>query len=93
LLLRRIPTANSRLASAARFHLIRKRPKGSDTFKHVPFWILALAVSAALVGLLIGLERCQSWHREIGEDADGLFADQSRSQHAGVSISADAAKH
>ena len=43
-----------------------------DQLAHMPFWLLALIVAAALVALLVALERSQPWRDEIGADADGL---------------------
>lgn len=40
----------------------------------VPFWMLALGSAAALVLVLVGLERWRPWRQEIGENADGLTA-------------------
>ena len=35
-----------------------------DQLAHVPFWALAIGIAAALVGVLVALERLQPWHEE-----------------------------
>jgi len=45
-----------------------------DQLLYVPFWPLALAVAAAIAGLLVALERYQRWTDEIGANVDGLPA-------------------
>lgn len=37
----------------------------------LPFWAVALALAAALVGLLVMLERRKPWREEIGAEYDG----------------------
>ena len=54
-----------------------------DQFTHVPFWALAIATAAALVALLVALERLQPWREEVGPDVDGL-ASTPHAQHSGV---------
>jgi uncharacterized membrane protein YedE/YeeE len=43
-----------------------------DHLAHVPFWVLALAAAALLVGVLVALERSMPWREEVGPDLDGL---------------------
>jgi uncharacterized membrane protein YedE/YeeE len=45
-----------------------------DQLAYVPFWVLALAAAAVLVGVLVALERSQPWREEVGPDVDGLAA-------------------
>ena len=52
-----------------------------DQLAHVPFWLLALATAAVLVGVLVALERRRPWRQEIGEDADGLPGDDDANRH------------
>jgi uncharacterized protein len=44
-----------------------------DQLLHIPFWLLALIVAAALAGFLVALERYQSWTDEIGRNVDGTL--------------------
>jgi len=37
----------------------------------VPYWLLALALAAALVVLLLALENWRPWRQELGRDVDG----------------------
>lgn len=45
-----------------------------DQAAYVPFWALALGVSAVLGAALVALERLQPWREEIGPNLDGLVA-------------------
>jgi hypothetical protein len=45
-----------------------------DQLAPVPFWALALLVSALLAAGLAVLERLQAWRDEVGPDVDGLAA-------------------
>lgn len=47
-----------------------------DQVAHIPFW--ALAVAAALAGVLAVVERFKPWREEAGPDFDGLAAPASR---------------
>lgn len=38
---------------------------------NVPYWTGALVLAAALVLVLAGMERAQSWRNELGKDVDG----------------------
>jgi uncharacterized protein len=58
-----------------------------DQLAHVPFWLLALVVAAALVGLLVLLERYQSWSDEVGDNFDGLAVGNSRDTRLSASTS------
>lgn len=55
-----------------------------DQLVPIPFWMLALGTAAALVAVLVGLERLQSWRDEVGPDVDGLAAHTSQAQRLGV---------
>jgi hypothetical protein len=39
----------------------------------LPFWPLALAFAALLIGVLFALERWRPWRAELGENADGVL--------------------
>jgi uncharacterized protein len=54
-----------------------------DQLVNVPFWALAIATAAALVALLIALERLQPWREEVGPDVDGL-ASTPQAQRSGA---------
>lgn len=43
-----------------------------DQLLGLPFWMVALGLAAALVALLVVLERLTPWQEEIGADVDGL---------------------
>ena len=49
-----------------------------DQLANMPFWLLALLVAAALVALVMLLERNQSWREEIGANVDGLESEGAR---------------
>jgi hypothetical protein len=51
-----------------------------------PFWLLALGFAAALVAVLVGLERWRAWREEIGPDADGLSPAEPSAQDAPVGL-------
>ena len=53
-----------------------------DQITSVPFWVLALAVAALLVGVLVALERSQPWREEVGPDVDGLAAPGSQTRRS-----------
>jgi hypothetical protein len=49
-----------------------------DRLVQVPFWAVALGVTAVLVAALATLERLQPWRDEVGPEADGLGASEAR---------------
>ena len=53
-----------------------------DQVAHIPFWAFALAVAAALAGVLAVVERFKPWREEAGPDFDGLAALASRPEHS-----------
>lgn len=53
-----------------------------DQVAHIPFWALALAVAAALAGVLAVVERFKPWREEAGPDFDGLAAPASRPERS-----------
>jgi hypothetical protein len=53
-----------------------------DALLGVPFWALALAVAAALVGVLAALEKWRPWGDDIGPNGDGDFGSDSALRHA-----------
>ena len=53
-----------------------------DQLANVPFWTLALAVAAMLVGVLVALERSQPWREEVGPDVDGIASPGSEVQRS-----------
>lgn len=51
---------------------------GKITFASVtgiPYWVLALALAAAIVVVLVALERRRPWRQELGGNVDGDFSD------------------
>ncbi len=47
---------------------------GFDQMLGLPFWMVALALAAALTGVLVFLEGWRPWRQEIGADQDGLVS-------------------
>lgn len=45
---------------------------GFDKLVGLPFWVVALAFAAALVGVLVAIERLEPWRGSVGADGDGL---------------------
>lgn len=45
-----------------------------DQLLGLPFWVAALVFAAAMVAMLVGLERHRSWRSEVGENVDGVTA-------------------
>lgn len=44
-----------------------------DGLLGLPFWLVALAFAAVLIGALVALERWRPWREELGENADGVL--------------------
>ncbi|MDX2159032.1 MAG: YeeE/YedE thiosulfate transporter family protein [Hyphomicrobiaceae bacterium] len=49
---------------------------------HLPFWVVALGVAAALTVALMVLERLVPWREEVGRDVDGVLPRESEAAHA-----------
>ncbi len=55
--------------------LLMAEGPGKITFADLsglPYWVLALALALALIGILFWLEKRNPWREEIGPDGDGL---------------------